>query len=202
LRFPELPRRSGAASKWVGRFLIIAIPDLDDEIESGPRLRPSPRPPLPGKPLGVRMVTRHIYLVNSYLEQNDLGICVGADGMMRIAPGLVRIPDMSFITWDRLPGRQSPREPIPALAPDLAVEVLSEGNTKPEMARKVREYFDAGVILVWLINPRKRTARVFSTVEKSVLLRADQALDGGKVLPGFVPTLSDLFDRGRQPRLD
>src|SRR6516225_6022162 len=103
------------------------------------------------------------YLINSYLDKHDRGICVGADGMMRFAPGLVRILDVSFITWDRLPGRESPREPIPDLAPDLAVEVLSEGNTKPEMARKVREYFDAGVRLVWLIDPRKRSARVFST---------------------------------------
>jgi Uma2 family endonuclease len=149
----------------------------------------------------ARLAGRLIYLVNSYLEQTDLGICAGADGMMRIAPGLVRIPDMSFITWDRLPGRKSPREPIPDLAPDLAVEVLSEGNTKSEMARKVREYFEAGVILVWLIDPRKRTARVFSTVEKSVLVRADQELDGGDVLPGFVLILSDLLDRGRQPRV-
>ena len=84
----------------------------------------------------ARLAGRLIYLVSAYLEQNDLGICVGADGMLRIAPGLVRIPDMSFITWDRLPGRKSPREPIPDLAPDLAVEVPSEGNTKPEMARK------------------------------------------------------------------
>jgi Uma2 family endonuclease len=148
----------------------------------------------------ARLAARLIYLVNSYLDDNDLGICVGADGMMRIAPGLVRIPDMSFVTWDRLPGRESPREPIPDLAPDLAVEVLSDGNTKPEMARKVREYFDAGVIMVWLIDPKKRTARVFSSVGKSVLLRADQALDGGDVLPGFVVRLSDLFDRGRRPR--
>src|SRR5262249_45123031 len=78
------------------------------------------------------------YLVKAYLRQNDLGICVGADGMMRIAPGLVRIPDVSFISWDRLPGRESPPEPLPDLAPDLAVEVLSEGNTRLEMARKVR----------------------------------------------------------------
>ena len=148
----------------------------------------------------ARLAARLIYLVNSYLDENDLGICVRADGMMRIAPGLVRIPDMSFITWDRLPGRESPREPIPDLAPNLAVEVLSEGNTKSEMARKVREYFEAGVVLVWLIDPKKRTARVFSTVEKSVLLRADQALDGGDVLPGFVIRLSDLLDRGRRPR--
>ncbi len=68
------------------------------------------------------------------------------------------------------------------------------------MARKVREYFDAGVTLVWLIDPRKRTARVFSGTGKSVLIRAHQALDGGPVLPGFVLILSDLLDRGRRPR--
>jgi Uma2 family endonuclease len=148
----------------------------------------------------ARVAIELAYLVKCYLDKFDLGICVGAAGMMRIAPGLVRIPDLSFITWDRLPGRESPQEPIPDLAPDLAVEVLSEGNTKAEMARKVREYFEAGVILVWLIDPKKRTARVFSTVEKSVLLRADQALDGGDVLSGFVLRLSDLLDRGRRPR--
>jgi Uma2 family endonuclease len=68
------------------------------------------------------------------------------------------------------------------------------------MARKVREYFDAGVALVWLIDPKKRTARVFSTVEKSTLVRAEQALYGGDVLPGFVLLLSDLLDLGRRPR--
>ncbi len=62
-----------------------------------------------------RLAVRLAYLVQSYLDKNDLGICVGADGMMRIAPGLVRIPDVSFISWDRLPGRESPREPIPDL---------------------------------------------------------------------------------------
>jgi hypothetical protein len=40
----------------------------------------------------------------------------------------------------------------------------------------------------------------FPTVEKSTLVRADPALDGGDVLPGFVLLLSDLLDRGRRPR--
>jgi Uma2 family endonuclease len=141
-----------------------------------------------------------MYLVSAYLEQNDLGTCVGADGMMRIAPGLMRIPDLSFITWDRLLGRESPQEPIPDLAPDLAVEVLSEGNTKAEMARKVREYFAAGVTLVWPIDSKKRTARVFSQLDKSTLIRADQSLDDATVLSGFALRLSDLLDRGRRPR--
>jgi Uma2 family endonuclease len=147
----------------------------------------------------ARLALRLGHLISFYLDQNDLGICVGADGMMRIAPGLVRIPDMSFIAWDKLPGREAPQEPIPDLAPDLAVELLSEGNTKAEMARKVREYFEARVRLVWLIDPKKRSARVFSTAEKSTLVRADQALDGGDVLPGFALLLSDLLDRGRRP---
>jgi Uma2 family endonuclease len=140
------------------------------------------------------------YLIGLYVDQNDLGVCVGADGMMRIAPGLVRIPDLSFIAWDALPGREVPTAPIPHLAPDLAVEVLSAGKTRAEMTRKVREYFEAGAKLVWLIDPKKRTARVFSTRDKSSLVRADQALDGVDVLPGFVLRLSDLLDRGRRPR--
>jgi Uma2 family endonuclease len=147
-----------------------------------------------------RLAVRLARLIDTYVDENDLGVCVGADGMMRIAPGLVRMPDVAFVSWDRLPGRESSQEPIPDLAPDLAVEVLSEGNTKAEMTRKVREYFEAGVVLVWLIDPKKRTARVFSTVGKSVLVQANESLDGGKVLPGFVAKLSHLLDRGKRPR--
>jgi Uma2 family endonuclease len=148
----------------------------------------------------ARIAMELAYLIKAYLEKNDLGVCVGADGMMRIDRGLVRIPDVSFITWDSLPGREAPQKPIPDLAPDLAVEVLSEGNTKAEMARKVREFFEAGVTLVWLIDPKKRTARVYTSAEKSTLVHADQTLEGGEVLPGFVLLLSDLLDRGRRPR--
>jgi Uma2 family endonuclease len=147
-----------------------------------------------------RLAVRLARLMDTYVDENDLGVCVGADGMMRIAPGLVRMPDVAFVSWGRLPGRESPQEPIPDLAPDLAVEVLSEGNTKAEMTRKVREYFEAGVVLIWLIDPKKRTARVFSTIGKSVLVQANESLDGGDVLPGFVVKLSHLLDRGKRPR--
>jgi Uma2 family endonuclease len=83
------------------------------------------------------------------------------------------------------------------LAPDLAVEVLIEGNTEAEMTRKVREYFEAAVSLVWLIDPRKRTARAYSTPENSVLILANQSLDGADVLPGFILPLADFLDHGR-----
>ena len=147
-----------------------------------------------------RVALRLGQLINVYLDTNDRGICVGEGGMMQIAPGLVRIPDVSFISWGRLPGGESPKEPVPDLVPDLAVEVLSEGNTPAEMRRKVGEYFDAGVRMVWLIDPRKRTAHVYASPTDSVEVRADQALDGGELLPGFSVGLGDLLDRGRRQR--
>jgi Uma2 family endonuclease len=139
-------------------------------------------------------------LLKIYLDQHDLGVGLASDGMMRIAPGLVRIPDLSFISWDKLPGRLLPEEPIPDLAPDLAVEVLSEGNTPAEMKRKVGEYFDAGVRLVWLIDPRKRAARVYTAPHRSVAIGEDQSLNGDDVLPGFTVSLAELLRRIPPPR--
>jgi Uma2 family endonuclease len=83
--------------------------------------------------------------------------------------------------------------PIPALAPNLAVEVLSAGNTTREMARKCREYFAAGVQLVWLVDPETRTIVVHTAPEDSVLLYAVDTLEGGMVLPGFALSVRAFF---------
>jgi Uma2 family endonuclease len=136
-----------------------------------------------------------IHFLVGFVRQHDLGIVAGADGTLRLMPGLVRIPDVSFVSWDRLPGRRYPRQPIPDLAPDLAVEVLSKSNTAQEMKRKLREYFGVGVRLVWCVDPRARTVRVYTAENQSVLLTAEQTLDGGAVLPGFALPLAQLFPR-------
>ena len=125
-----------------------------------------------------------------------LGIVCGTDGTLKLLPGMVRIPDVAFISWDRLPDRKRPKVPIPLLAPDLAVEVLSESNTKAEINRKLREYFRAGVKSVWVVDTKKREAQVYTSARKSVHVNEDQAIDGGSVLPGFVLPLRDLFTDG------
>ena len=84
---------------------------------------------------------------------------------------------------------------IPDLAPDLAVEVLSEGNTKQEMERKLKDYFFAGVRLVWYIDVKKRTVEVYTSPDQGVTLTEGQNLDGGDVLPGFRLPLRQLFAR-------
>ena len=133
------------------------------------------------------------HLLTTFVSDNRLGIVLGADGMLRLAPGLVRIPDVSFISWDRLPSREFPREEIWRLAPDLAVEVISRGNTRQEMARKLADYFSAGVRLVWYVYPATCEVEVYEAADKCVTLAAQDTLDGGQVLPGFRLPLAMLF---------
>jgi len=132
-------------------------------------------------------------LLGDYVLRNQLGIVLGEGGPLKVLASQVRIPDVSFLAWERFPGRTLPREPIPAVAPDLAVEVLSEGNTRGEMDRKLRDYFEAGVRLVWYLDPKTRTVRAYTSPEQSVLIREEDALDGGDVLPGFRVALGDVF---------
>jgi Uma2 family endonuclease len=134
-----------------------------------------------------------------YLGQHDLGICYGADAMLRIVPDRVRLPDVSFVSWDKLPNRELPAEPIANLVPTLVVEVLSASNSRKEMEVKRGEYFQGGARLVWEIDPPTRTARMYTNRDQFQEIDLNGSLDGSDVLPGFVLPLRQLFDRaGRQ----
>lgn len=132
-------------------------------------------------------------LLNAFVVPRNLGIVTGADGTVELMAGLVRIPDVAFTGWDRLPGRRYPAAPIPRLAPNLAVEVLSRSNTPGEMAVKRQDYFAAGVELVWEIDPVARTVAVHTAVDQVTTLTSTELLDGGSVLPGFKLPLQEFF---------
>jgi Uma2 family endonuclease len=139
-------------------------------------------------------------LISIYADEHDLGIAAGADATVRLMPGLVRIPDVSFVGWERLPKRKCPNKPIPDLVPHLAVEVLSEGNTEGEIERKLKEYFQAGVELVWLVDPDRRVVDIHTAPDQSTRLTQKDTLDGGTLLPGFQLPLKRLFARLDVPR--
>jgi Uma2 family endonuclease len=133
------------------------------------------------------------YLRNFSDSNGRLGMVLGADGFLRLSARYVRAPDVSFTFWARLPNRKVPTDPIPTLAPDLAVEVLSPKNTRREMARKRQEYFGSGVRLVWIIDPKKQTVEVYTSPDEGTTLGPADALTGGDVLPGFAVKAADLF---------
>ncbi len=131
--------------------------------------------------------------IGRFVDPRGLGIVTGEAGMMRLMAGLVRIPDVAFVSWDRLPEGCVPRAPIPDLAPDLAIEVLSKKNTALEMSRKLDDYFKAGVRLVWYVDPRTRTVEVYTRHQARTIIHETEMLTGGDVLPGFSLPLKDLF---------
>lgn len=135
--------------------------------------------------------------LGNFASDNDLGIVAGSDGMLKLFPGQVRIPDVCFVSWDRLPNREVPRDPVPDLVPDLAVEVISKGNTQQEMNRKLHEYFEAGVQLVWYVYPKTETVHIYASVDNVLELSIGQSLDGGEVLPGFELQLDKIFSKPR-----
>lgn len=135
-----------------------------------------------------------IEMLNGWVRRHNLGHVTGPDGTIRLWPGRVRIPDIAFFSWARLPGRRRPAERMPPVAPDLAVEVLSESNTAAEMLGKRRDYFRVGVRLVWEIDPERRTVAVYQDpVTPPTVLDENGTLEGGEMLPGFTLSLRELF---------
>lgn len=134
-----------------------------------------------------------ITLLNNYVTKAKIGIILGADGMMQLFPEQVRIPDVSFISWEHLKGSGFPDNPVPHMAPTLAVEVISKSNTVKEMDRKLGEYFEAGTQLVWYVYPQKREVMVYTSANDVTTLGETDTLTGGDVLPGLTIDLQSFF---------
>jgi Uma2 family endonuclease len=140
-----------------------------------------------------------IYLLKAFLRGKTQGKVFGADGMMKLEPGLIRIPDVSFVSSERLrQNTPTPWQPLVSLVPNIAAEVLSPGNTKQEMDQKLIDYFDAGVQLVWYLDPRKKTATVYTAVDQERTIQSPELLVGDPVLPGLTISLDELFAPANQ----
>lgn len=134
-----------------------------------------------------------IQILRQFVSQHRLGLVSGPDGFFKLISS-VRGPNVAFVSIDRLPNGKLPRDPFPAIVPNLVVEVLSPGNTKAEMARNLLEYFLHGVQVVWIVDCAQRTIAVYSSPHEITLVagQSDQ-IDGGVALPGFTAKVADFF---------
>lgn len=106
-------------------------------------------------------------------------------------PDTVFGPDLAFIRQGRL--TKSPTSYIRTV-PDLAVEVVSPSNTRPDVDRKTRIYLDAGVEQVWIVDPFRRELSVRQTDAPIVVLGPDDIIRGYDLLPGFELRVGELFE--------
>ncbi len=140
------------------------------------------------------VASRLDHRVRTHVEQGELGEVFGAETGFRIfhAPDTVRAPDLAYVASSRLPD-ESALVAFPALAPDLVAEVVSPGDTATEVHEKVEEWLEAGVRLVWLLYPARRTVIAYRSHDEIKILSEIDELDGADVLPGFSCKVRDLF---------
>jgi len=135
-----------------------------------------------------------IGLLWSHVRAGRLGRLYGADSGFVLFPNrpTVRVPDAAFVRAERAPHGQA-RRSFPRLAPDLVVEVLSPSDCTSEVVAKLEMYQEAGVLLIWLVDPEQMTITVIASGKSTKVLQSGDTLDGSDVLPGFSLPVAEIF---------
>jgi len=133
-------------------------------------------------------------LLAQHVKPNGLGVCFGAETGFKIAsdPDTVRAPDLAFVSRERIPETGITKKFWQG-APDLAVEVMSPGDTVKEVREKVEDWLAAGTKAVWVLNPKRRSVTVYRSTSDVTRLAEGDELEGGEVVPGFRCKVSEIF---------
>ena len=133
-------------------------------------------------------------LLWSHVRPRGLGRLYGSDGGFVLFPDrqTVRVPDVAFVRAERAPQGQA-RKSFPRLAPDLVVEVVSPSDRASEVVAKLEMYQEAGVPLIWLVDPDNETVTIIAAGQPTRVVKQGDTLDGGDVLPGFTVPAAEIF---------
>jgi Uma2 family endonuclease len=131
--------------------------------------------------------------LGAFIVGTDIGEILSADTGCRMKSGDLFSPDISFVTAARHAMQKQTGKPFFAGAPDLAVEVLSPGDTVGATEEKIAQYFENGTRLAWIVHPRTRSVGVYHGATPDKFLTASDSLDGEAVVPGFTVPLAQIF---------
>jgi Uma2 family endonuclease len=146
-------------------------------------------------PAGMRhswIATRILLRLAEYLDRNPIGEVYSENVGIQFPNGNVRSPDVTFVSSAKLPG--GPPETFGEVIPDLAVEVLSPNDSMTQIGRKIDEYFENGVPLVWLVDPRQKTVTVYRSLTDAESLNIDSTITAEPILPGFSVAVRSFFE--------
>jgi Uma2 family endonuclease len=149
----------------------------------------------PAMPEHGRVCGNSFFILESYGRRTGLGYALSNDSAVvtERSPDTVRGADVSFYSHARWP-RSEVGFRLPPVPPDVAVEVVSPGDRPGEILKKVAEYLEAGVSMVWVIHSKRRHVAVYRTTEgEPLFLRDGEILEDLPELPGFQCNVSDFF---------
>jgi Uma2 family endonuclease len=148
--------------------------------------------PSPKKIHGV-VASNVAYFLGHYIRQQRKGYITTNDAgtLLERDPDTIRGPDVAYFT-DARTFRELHRA-YGEVPPVLAVEVLSPDDRVNKVLRKVDDYLNNGVRVVWLIDPEEQSVRVFRPGQPGHTFAAEQEIDGGEDLPGFRCPIREFF---------
>ncbi len=137
-----------------------------------------------------------IQVLRTFVKAHKLGVISGEAGMARmVSSNRIRMPDVGFFSTRQLEQVPTPRPKVWKISPELAVEVISDGNMEAEMLQKRIEYFASGTKVVWSVDPVSRTVAVYTSPDKpDRKVGETETLDGSDVLPGFSAIVREFFE--------
>jgi Uma2 family endonuclease len=129
----------------------------------------------------------------TFVEKHKLGEVYDSSTGFRLAPSVLLSPDISFVSKSRLKKIVVAPDKFIQGAPDLAVEVISPGERVLAINQKLDQLFEHGTRLVWLVNWKSEQVHIYTPDSIQALIRPNDVLSGGPVLPGFKCRLAKIF---------
>ena len=146
-------------------------------------------------PAGMRhseVAAKILTVVATFLEKHPIGKVYTENVGISLPNGNVRCPDVTFVRNEKLPDGKSP-EGFGELVPDFVVEVLSPNDSLKEVGRKIGEFLECGVPLVWLVDPKHETVTAYRSLSDTQHYSAGETITAEPVLPGFSCNVSRFF---------
>jgi len=170
-----------------------------DEFEASPfaetheLIRGELYPIMPAGALHGLITNRINKFLSYFIDENDLGETFAAETGFKLKNQSIVGADVAFVSRANLAKFGVPESFFP-IAPDLAVKVVSPGNSSEEISTKVEDYLISGSRLVWIVYPKRKVIVVYRTNNTVSFLHETDELDGEDVLPGFRCSLAKIFD--------
>ena len=133
-------------------------------------------------------------VIGNHVLTRNLGRVFAAETgfLLQRGPDTVRAPDAAFVAGGRLAAGEVPAGFL-EMAPDLAVEVVSPGDSAAAVRAKVDDWRRAGTRLVWVMYPETRSVTAHRPARPPTAVREPGALDGAPVFPDFKVPVRDFF---------
>lgn len=161
-------------------------PDAPYELIEGELIEVSPQGRIHG-----RAISNLAFFLTQEIRADQSGELLSGDVGFVLAqkPDTVLAPDIAFVRTERL---LNAGDGYLKLAPDLAIEVVSPGNSAAEIARKTAIYLAAGSNEVWVVRPREREVAVHRGHDMVNILKGEDTLES-PLFPNLSLPISEIF---------